>query len=413
MEIDMEYTNDKRKETRLLKSICLKNILSFNQEGIELELRNLNVLIGTNGSGKSNFIEAISLLQTAPTYLASVVRDRGGITTWLHKNGDYGDKLIASVEVITSIASEHRNSNIPIRHKISFTESNHRFELVDEVIEDSQKTNLRAQQPFFYYRFQNNRPVIVAKIGKSKERHLERDSIDPEQSILSQRKDPDLYPEIAKLSRAYEQIRVYREWTFGRYSRPREPQRADMRNDFLEENCQNLALILNKIDKYPPIKNKILYHLKMLYPRFSDYSVVIDAGNAQIFFMENNISIPATRLSDGTLRYLSLLVALYNPYSTNLICIEEPELGLHPDILPTLAEIFKEVSQEKQLIITTHSEILIDALSDTPESVIVCENNEGYTTLKRLSQDNLKEWLKEYSLGELWSKGELGGNRFG
>lgn len=412
----MDYTNDKSKEVRLLKSICLKNILSFNQEGIKLELKNLNVLIGANGSGKSNFIEAISLLQTAPTYLASVVRDRGGIATWLYKDGDYNNdkpKPIASIEVITSITSDHKNYNIPIRHKMSFTESNHRFELIDEVIEDSEKTNPDAPKPFFYYDFQNNRPVIVVKMEKSEERHLERDSIDPEQSILSQRKDPDLYPEISRLSNAYEQIKIYREWTFGRYSKPREPQKADMRNDFLEENCQNLALILNKIDKYPPIKNKILEHLKILYPRFTDYSVVIEAGNAQIFFMENNISIPATRLSDGTLRYLSLLVALYNPSPTSLICIEEPELGLHPDILPTLAEIFKEVSQEKQLIITTHSEILIDALSDTPESVIVCENNEGHTTLERLSRDNLKEWLKEYSLGELWSRGELGGNRFG
>lgn len=407
----MKYSNNK--EVRLLKSICLKNILSFNQEGIELELRNLNVLIGTNGSGKSNFIEVISLLQTAPTYLASVVRDRGGIATWLHKNGDYDDKPIASVEVVTSITSDHIDYNIPIKHKIIFTEANYRFELVDEVIEDSAKTNPTAKKPFFYYSFQNNRPVIVAKIGKNKERHLERDSIDSEQSILSQRKDPDLYPEITKLSKAYDQIRMYREWTFGRYSKPREPQRADMRNDFLEENCQNLALILSKTLKDPPLKNKILKHLQMLYPRVSDYSIPIDAGSAQIFFIENNISVPATRLSDGALRYLSLLVALYNPSPASLICIEEPELGLHPDILPTLAEIFKEVSQEKQLIITTHSEILIDALSDTPESVIVCENNEGYTTLKRLSQDNLKEWLKEYSLGELWSRGELGGNRFG
>lgn len=66
----------KNEDTKLLKSIRLKNILSFNQEGIKLKLENLNVLIGANGSGKSNFIEAISLLQTAPTYLASVVRDR-------------------------------------------------------------------------------------------------------------------------------------------------------------------------------------------------------------------------------------------------------------------------------------------------------------------------------------------------
>ncbi|EAK0979881.1 chromosome segregation protein SMC [Campylobacter lari] len=413
-----------KKSSNLIQKIKIKNVLSFSEEGIELDLRNLNVIIGANGSGKSNFIEVISLLQTAPTHLASVVRDRGGIATWLHNNGKNKDSRVASIEVVTSITSDHRKYNKPIKHKIEFTKSNNKFELVDEVIEDSEKTDVNAKQAFFYYKYQNNRPIIATKENcndKNKrrnaercERHLERDSIDHEQSILSQRKSPESYPEIAKLAQAYEQIKIYREWTFGRYSKPREPQRADMRNDFLEENCENLALVLNKIEQDPVAKNKILKHLKLLYPRFNNYSVLVEAGSAQIFFIEDNISIPATRLSDGTLRYLSLLAALYNPTKPNsIVCIEEPELGLHPDILPNLAKLLKEASQDRQIIVTTHSDILISALSDTPESVIVSENTKGFTTLRRLKMDDLKKWLEEdYSLGELWNEGKIGGNRY-
>ncbi len=399
----------------LLSRIKLKNLLSFNEKGIDIGLRNLNVLVGANGSGKSNFIEALSLFQTAPTHLASGVRDRGGIATWLHKSQqETGSTPIASIEVLTSITSSHREYGIPIKHRIDFTESGHRFELVDEVIEDSRPKSGEAV-PYFYYKFRafNHSPMIARLDKNRRKRSLQRDSIDNEESILSQRQDPDLYPEITQLLRAYKQIRIYREWTFGRYSKPREPQRADLRNDILEENCQNLVLILNKFQNNPPLKNKILKYLKILYPRFNDYSTLIETGNAQIFFTENNISIPATRLSDGTLRFLALLTALYSPASGNLICIEEPELGLHPDILPTIAEILKEVSQTKQLIVTTHSDILIDALSDTPESVIVCENTRGYTTLKRLDENELREWLEEYTLGQLWTRGEIGGNRFG
>ena len=355
----------------LLSRIKLKNMLSFNEEGI----------------------------------------DGGGIATWLHKSQqETSSTPIASIEVLTGITSAHRGHNIPIKHRIDFTESAYRFEMVDEVIEDNDGV---VTFPYYEFRSGNHEPMIAIMDKGLQQRGLQKLSINSEESILSQRRDPDLYPEITQLSEAYKQIRIYRDWTFGRYSKPREPQRVDLRNDFLEENCQNLALVLNQIQKNPQIKKRILKYLKILYPRFSDYTTQIEAGSAQIFFIEDNISIPATRLSDGTLRFLALLTALYSPTSCNLICIEEPELGLHPDILPTIAEILKEASQTKQLIVTTHSDILIDALSDTPESVIVCENTRGYTTLKRLDENELREWLEEYTLGQLWTRGEIGGNRFG
>jgi predicted ATPase len=95
-----------------------------------------------------------------------------------------------------------------------------------------------------------------------------------------------------------------------------------------------------------------------------------------------------------------------------LICIEEPELGLHPDVLPTLAELMKEASERCQLIVTTHSDVLVDAMTDQPESVVVCEKGDDGTVLRRLSADDLKPWLEKYRLGELWTRGEIGGTRW-
>ena len=103
---------------------------------------------------------------------------------------------------------------------------------------------------------------------------------------------------------------------------------------------------------------------------------------------------------------------LLHPTPPPLICIEEPELGLHPDILPTIAQLLIEASKRTQLIVTTHSDDLISALSEIPESILVCERDERGSRMRRLEPEALKDWLENYSLGELRGMGELGGNRW-
>ena len=172
----------------LLREIWIKNLLSFGPNGLTLPLRPLNVLIGPNGSGKSNFIEAIGLLQSAPQMLASPVRDGGGIGDWLWK----GERNpTAHLEVIV----DNPVGEMPLRHSLDFTQTNQRFELVDEQIEN-ESAYPGYDEPYFYYRFQNGRPVLNRSGDK---RVLRREDIDPEKSILSQRKDPDQYPEITYL----------------------------------------------------------------------------------------------------------------------------------------------------------------------------------------------------------------------
>jgi predicted ATPase len=157
-------------------------------------------------------------------------------------------------------------------------------------------------------------------------------------------------------------------------------------------------------------KDKIVENLKKFNPRAKDYSIKIQDGTVHLFIREEGLEKPisAMRLSDGTLRYLCLLVILCHPEPPPLICIEEPETGLHPDILPTIAELMIEASQRTQLIVTTHSDILVSAFSERPEAVLVCEKDEDGTHFKRLEKDKLKAWLEEYELGDLWLKGEIG-----
>jgi predicted ATPase len=400
-------------EHKLLNTIRLENILSYSTGMETLSFQSLNVLIGTNASGKSNLIEIISLLAATPNNLLIPIREGGGITEWLWKGSESG-LPIASID--TGLFYPH-SKNQAIRYLLSLTCSGNRFELVNEVVMDDSSVG-NVQKPLTYYAYQNGYPILNTLIDSEqkirKERQLQRRDVSIEQSILSQRREADLYPELTYLATQFNQIRFYREWNLGRYTAARLPQKADLPNDFLLEDASNLALVINHLQNVPETKRQLLSLLQEFYEYIEDITTKTEGNIIQVFFHERGLRqpVPATRLSDGTLRYLCLLSILCHPKPPPLICLEEPELGLHPDILPTIAPLLRECAARTQLIVTTHSDVIVDALTDTPESIIVCERDESGTHLKRLTQTELEVWLNEYSLGQLWRSGEIGGNRW-
>ena len=245
-------------------------------------------------------------------------------------------------------------------------------------------------------------------------RHLKREDVKYDQSILSQRRDPDSYPELTYLADQFERIRFYREWNFEHGEPPRSPGRTDLPKKSLEEDASNLALVLNDLLNRPPVKREILERLRTFYQSVLDVTTDITTGEVQVFFHEEGLehSVPATRLSDGSLRYLCLLAVLCHPDPPPVICIEEPEIGLHPDIIPKVAKLLVDASSRSQIFVTTHSDVLVDALTETPESIVVCEKFDGATQLRRLDKTELEPWLERYRLGELWTRGDIGGNRW-
>jgi predicted ATPase len=388
-------------EKRLLREITPRNLLSFGPQTPSISLNNLNILIGPNGSGKSNLIEIVSLLRAAATDLRAIIRRGGGIGEWVWKGNSGG---VASLDVVINNPLGKQS----LRHFLAFAQLNQTFHLEDERIEN-EKTYDNKPDPYFYYRYEEGQPILSLRNGQ---RRLERETITLDQSILSQRRDPETYPEVSYLASAYEKTRIYREWSFGRSAVFREPQKADMRNNVLEEDFTNLGLFLNRLRRIPKAKNKILNALRDLYEGLDDFDVSIEGGTVQVFFTEGEFTIPANRLSDGTLRYLCILAILCDPNPPPLICLEEPELGLHPDILPKVADLLIHAAEKTQLIVTTHSDILVDALTDQPETVLVCEKLNQQTIMRRLNSQKLTHWLKHYRLGELWLRGEIGGTRW-
>lgn len=387
----------------LIHSIKLNNFLSFGEKSESIPLNSLNVIIGPNGSGKSNLLESIDLLRSTPEHLLKPIREGGGVRDWLWK-GAKGTPN-ASLELVV----ENLRASQKLRYTLSFTAVNQRFEIVDERIEGESPTDENCQKPYCYYHFNSGRPTLNVNGNR---RALRQEDVDIEKSILSQRRDPDQYPEISFLAQKFGSIKIYREWSFGRHTIPKLPQKADLPNDILEPDASNLGLVLNRLRREPAVKQGLLKALKALYDGIDDYDVQIEGGTVQVFFQEGGFTVPATRLSDGTLRYLSLLSILCHPSPPPLICIEEPELGLHPDVLPTLADLMKDASERCQLIVTTHSDVLVDAMTDQPESVLVAEKTDSSTQLRRLNTSQLKPWLEKYRLGQLWTRGEIGGTRW-
>ena len=386
----------------LIRRLKVSGLLSFGPKGIDLPLEDLNVLIGANGSGKSNLLEVLALLRASPTNLPEPVKEMGGVREWLWKGPESRGE--ASIDAVV----DYPQGRMPVRHVLHVTEHGGRFEVADERIEN-ERPHAGMTDPYFYYRFQQGQPVLNDL--SDQRRGLRRENVKPEQSILSQVRDPESYPVLNWLQQQYERIRLYRNWSFGPAAAWRQEQTAHGRSDMLTEGGENLALVLSKFRS--SVKKEMLESLKKLFEGIEDINLQVDGGKVLLFLEETGgREIPATRLSDGTLRYLSLLAILLHPDPPPLVAIEEPELGLHPDVMPHIADLLVRASSRSQLIVTTHSRLLVDALTDRPSTVVVCAKENGESRFERLDKAALQEWLDKYSLGDLWSMGELGGNRF-
>ena len=398
---------------RYIQTIRLDNILSYGPNPEPFQLEPLNVLIGPNASGKSNLIEALSVLAAAPKDIQVPFRVGGGVHEWIWK----GSTKVPLATIEVTVENQLKlTPPTPLRYRLTVSELSGGLAIHEEVIED-EFSCAQDEGPESYYLHRHGQSKISFKVkGSSDQYELQETSVKRDQSILSQRVEPQFYPELGYLGLIFEQIRFYRDLQLGQDSPLRFPQQTDLPREYLLEDGSNLAVILKSLLNDRNSKDWIFENLRDFYPSFQDIRHESVGNREQVFFQEDGLTanISTARLSDGTLRFLCLLAVLCstrrNPTLPLLLCIEEPEMGLHPDVIPKLAKLLVEASERSQIFVTTHSDILVDALSDTPEAVVICEKVDGATQLRRLDADALKVWLEDYRLGELWTRGDLGGN---
>ena len=345
----------------------------------EFRMDDLNVLIGANGAGKSNFISLFRLLnEMYEQELQVFVQQQGGPDALLH----YG-----------------RGNTERLHAEFHFGNNSYDFDLVptfDNRLIFKQETS-RFKGGFF------DTTPHPATLGTG---HAE--------SKLKEAKDK--YSPYVRDS-----VSKWRVYHFHDTSENAKVKQRHSSNDNLrlKVDAANLAAYIRRIhDERPDAYQRIISTIRLVAPFFGDF--IHRSGETEDSPPESlelewtqkgkpDTPLRAHLLSDGTLRFICLVTLLLQPigWIPDTILIDEPELGLHPYAISVLAEIFQQVSEDRQLIVSTQSVELVNELG--PEDVIVVDQEDGASTFRRFDQEELSGWLEEYSLGELWKRNVLGG----
>lgn len=387
-----------------LQELFIEGLLSFGEETC-FKFGQLNILVGPNGAGKSNLIDCIRLLRYAPFDIQETFKD-SGFEEWLYKsfNSQSGSAFLKIITRVPEIRDE-------IVHQIRLGPPQNSRAPLEEVVSNAIKSEV---DPYFVGSYRSKATLSTIGTGKRRrKRQLGAKDYDPFQSILSQIRDIEQYPEITRLSNLYANFRIYSEWTFGRTSNLRETTPANRSNTTLSESMNDLPLVLNGLEQ-TAAHEMIRVLLKELKETYLDYTTRILFGRVGLELVEApfELPLPAQRLSDGTLRFLALAAILLQPNPSPLICLEEPELGMHPDMIRMVARMIVDASTKTQLIITTHSEHLLSALQDDFDALFAFDTGLAGSIVRCFSQEEYQDWRQNHTLGELWTSGELGGNRW-
>ena len=403
-----------------LRSIHPVNLLSFGPNTAEIELRPLNILIGPNGSGKSNLIEVIRLLWLLPEKEPwSVVLETGGVDEWIWK-GVNGKNPHTTIDAKLSLGSiPQSNSIFDYDYSIRLDRFQASFRVGKEIIRAAKRADGLEYSSWFESNGMQGEILPRSSSTGAAPKYI---GLSADRSVLSQLAQVQIQlagsglflSELYEIEKFFDSLDFHQDWEFGADLTPRDPIPVGQPVERLEEDARNLAQMLAYYkDYHRPIFDQINEQMKRFYAPLKSIDLRLIGTHLQVVINEEGgFSIPAYRLSDGTLRWLALLTILLNPTPGPVTCIEEPELGLHPDMIPTLADLLRDASTRTQLILTTHSQALVECFSDDPESVCVCEKIDGATQIRRLDRVQLSSWLENYTLGQLWAKGEIGGNRW-
>ena len=388
----------------LIERLQVKGLLSFGPDGIDLPLEPLNVIIGPNGSGKSNLLKVLALLQTAPDNLSTYAMETGDVWDWFWQPNRYDAN--ASIDVTASFLS--RTST---HHSLVFSPHEGCFKVqreeVRHVMGSSISKVVRADAAGKVFLDGSETPTdrLILPVGRSV---LSLQSDAPRSNAVN---DIAARIEFMQLRGDYSRIQLHRNWIFGDTAPLRQEQSAGSWGHWLFKHGENLANVLSNFSASN--RDELTKRLARFYEGIIGITTPVNDGKVSLLLEESGDQlIPAARLSDGTLRYLSLLAVLLDPSPPPLVGIEEPELGLHPDAIYDLAKLLVEASERTQLVVTTHSPTLIDALTDHPSSVVACEKYNGQTRFRRVNPEALASWIGDQGLGEVWAGGGIGGNRW-
>ncbi len=409
----------------MIKSITIENFFSFS-ESTTIELNpKVNILVGINGSGKSNFLKAIRFLYESISGkgLEKIfLKDWGGFNTVANFNESKSNtiKLVYEFDyhVINKVINNngYKFKNNPI-YEIIIHKSGITSFYLEEYLYNEKKE--RRNDPFVYLKMKNGKGIISTRedgnIGWQQYPQENGSILFKEQElILRQISDPDRFFPLYTLRQAIDSIAVYDYFDTTLESSIRQKSFSGIETKLFPTG-ENLVQVLHRIKNQHTLQyEKIEDYLKKVNPNFKDINFDVWADKYYLTLREKNLAttVSVLHISDGTLRYLLLLSIFLNPERGYLVSLDEPEIGLHPDMINTIAEAIKKASfDNSQLIIATHSPQLLNSFDI--EDVLVFEKDDNNKTIvTRKSESDFEDWNDDFLVGQLWLRGKIGGKRW-
>lgn len=363
----------------MIDRIVIENYKSIKK--VDVKLNMINILIGSNGAGKSNFISFFKFLSSVTQKRMQIyIQEEAGSEYILHHGRKVSESIKARVELTDENSIYYEFNLLPNTEGSLFFS----YEGVGN------RENLAHID---YY----NNSVNLAKGNETGLLELRNETSQVQPDIVSGLNEYRIYHfhDTGKTARVKQSFNLYD-------------------NEFLYEDARNLASFLYKLQETNKIAlERIQKVIRLIAPYFDKFVLAPNPFNKEeirLGWREKNSEMlfNANHLSDGTLRMICLITLFLQPEPPKTIILDEPELGLHPFALTILSDLIKKVSQRGiQVIISTQSIPLVEKFSI--EDIIVVDKIKNESVLKKLDLENLKEWIDEYSIGELWEMNLLGG----
>ncbi|SFX65973.1 AAA family ATPase [Marinospirillum alkaliphilum] len=343
---------------------------------LDLKLNPINILIGANGAGKTNFISLFTFLRhLSEGRLQSYVAKNGYASSFFH----FGSKKTPAISLDLKVGANG--------YHVDFIHG----ETNDELVFEREYCTFEASSRLFY---------VKGKPGES--------------GLLPDGTAESVY--VRKYTREYlEKCRVYHFHDTSPTAKFKQAQKLSATFRF-ESDAGNLAPLLWQLKKsFTDSYQEILAAIQTIAPFFHDFYLepAGQKGDESLLLRwlhkDHDTPFSANQLSDGTARFICMAVLFLQPewLRPDTIVLDEPELGLHPAALDVLADIIKSVSQTTQVICSTQSVTFANHFS--PEDFIVVDQHQGASCFKRLDAEELQHWLENYAMGDIWSKNLIGG----
>jgi predicted ATPase len=406
----------------MLAKITIENFFSFG-EPTTIELNpGVNILVGINGSGKTNFIRAIQLLYE------SIVG--GGfenlfINHWKGYNSvvNFSKSEIKHIrlsfefdrDVVNAISLRddyHFKSN-PI-YEMAIFPYGHEYNIEERCYVENANGDGNS---FSFLEVKRGFKRISKRdqMGKISFQTVNLDSsiaFEKTEPILRQIADPISYQPLFTIKKAIQNLSIYSSFDTSQSSKIRLPKTSGTDQKLLPTGENLVTTFLKMQSNHSIVFDMIEEYLTNVNPNYKSITFNQLGTQNVLVLREKNLarSISVEHISEGTLQYLLLLAIFFNPDRGNLICIDEPEKGLHPDMIHSIASAIKQATNS-QLIIATHSPLLLNAF-DLDDLVIFEKDQDNQSIRKSLDSNDYEEWTEKYLVGQLWLNGQIGGKRW-